>query len=138
MSKRERISLRLDAEAESLEGHLFSYLKQEQAIASREAVLRALKAFYLPWALESCRSEDELKSLAKTLLEELQFRILQIQQRFLEGGALSLMLVPTALESPSCSMMEARPESKPTLMPSETFPDLIRQLDPNQAGLNDF
>ena len=50
----------------------------------RQALLRALKAFYLPWTLEEAQlNESERQAMAKTAIQELQYRIFQIQQRFL-------------------------------------------------------
>jgi hypothetical protein len=83
MSSRQRIILRLDVEANTDDGRLLNYLKSEAAVSQREAVLRALRAFYLPWALESERHPEALQPLAKTVLEELQLRSFQIQARFL-------------------------------------------------------
>ena len=83
MKKRERVILRLDGEEPSVEGKLLSYLKDDPALSPRAAVMRALKAFYLPWVLEEKQSEEELRAIAKTTIEELQYRAFQIEQRFL-------------------------------------------------------
>jgi hypothetical protein len=83
MSSRQRIILRLDVEANTDDGRLLNYLKSDAAVSLREAVLRALRAFYLPWALEVERSPEALQPLAKTVLEDLQLRSFQIQARFL-------------------------------------------------------
>jgi hypothetical protein len=83
MSSRQRIILRLDVEANTDDGRLLNYLKSEAAVSLREAVLRALRAFYLPWAMESESHPEALQPLAKTVLEELQLRSFQIQARFL-------------------------------------------------------
>ena len=139
MSKRERITLRLDAEADSIEGYLFKYLKHNPAIASRDAILRALKAFYLLWAVENCYSDDDLKLLAKTLLEELQFRMLQIHQRFLEGEILPIAFVPLTVSPPAENFDSVRSQSiKAQSEPSETFLELIQQLDYETLRLDEF
>lgn len=83
LQKRERVILRLDAEEQSLDGQLLSYLKDDPALSLREATLRALKAFYLPWVLEGQQTEVEMRAIAKTTIEELQYRAFQIRQRFL-------------------------------------------------------
>ncbi|MGK7890964.1 MAG: hypothetical protein AB4042_16660 [Leptolyngbyaceae cyanobacterium] len=86
-SKRERVSVRLEAEVNSIEGHLLKYLKADPIIPPRESALRALKAFYMPWALEGEVDEAQLQRLASTAVEELQFRIFQIQQRYGAGAS---------------------------------------------------
>lgn len=83
MCDRQRVILRLDVEVDSDEGRLFTYLKTNPAVSLRESVLRALKVFYLPWALEPDYSQSELQALAQTLLEDMQLRSLQLQSRFL-------------------------------------------------------
>jgi hypothetical protein len=82
MAKRERVCLRrFEAEADSIEGKLFHYVNNDPSLMPRQALLRALKAFYLPWVLEF--NESERQAIAKTAIQELQYRIFQIQQRFL-------------------------------------------------------
>ena len=82
MAKRERVCLRrFEAEADSIEGKLFRYVNNDPSLMPRQALLRALKAFYLPWVLEL--NETERQAIAKTAIQELQYRIFQIQQRFL-------------------------------------------------------
>ena len=63
-SQRERIRVKLEAEAASLEGRLLNYLKSDPVLPPRDALLRALKAFYTPWAMESQLDEVELSRLA--------------------------------------------------------------------------
>lgn len=84
---RARISLKVEAEADSLEGKLLEHVKEDPITPAREVALRALKAFYFPWAMEKQLSEAELRSLAQSTVEELQFRIFQIQQRFLAADS---------------------------------------------------
>ena len=82
MAKRERVCLRrFEAEADSIEGKLFHYVNNDPSLMPRQALLRALKAFYLPWVLEF--NELERQAIAKMAIQELQYRIFQIQQRFL-------------------------------------------------------
>ena len=84
MAKRERVCLRrFEAEADSIEGKLFHYVNNDPSLMPRQALLRALKAFYLPWTLEAQLNESEQQAIAKTAIQELQYRIFQIQQRFL-------------------------------------------------------
>lgn len=53
----------------------------------REAVIRALKAYYLPWAYEDEVSKEEAQVLARNAIDELEFRIFQIRRHFLAGEA---------------------------------------------------
>ncbi len=82
-SQRERIRVKLEAEVESLAGRLLTYLKSDPILPPRDALLRALKAFYAPWAMETQLDEVELSRLARAAIETLQLRIFQIQQRYL-------------------------------------------------------
>ncbi|GAQ00117.1 hypothetical protein [Leptolyngbya sp. NIES-2104] len=138
MSKRERITLRLDAEVDSIEGYLIKYLKHDPAITSREAILRALKAFYLLWALENCYDKDNLKFLAKTLLEELHFRMLQIHQRFLEDEAPITFLPLTANSSAGSSELPRSQPASTLSRSSGTFSELIQQLNCEELELDEF
>lgn len=90
-SKRERVSVRLEAEISSVEAKLLQYLKDDPIIPPRESALRALKAFYMPWALEGQVDEVQLQRLAATAVEELQFRIFQLQQRYGTGASAAYM-----------------------------------------------
>ena len=86
MAKRERVCLRrFEAEADSIEGKLFHYVNNDPSLMPRQSLLRALKAFYLPWTLEAQLNESERQAMAKMAIQELQYRIFQIQQRFLPG-----------------------------------------------------
>ena len=53
----------------------------------RESVIRALKAYYLPWAYEDEVSKEEAQVLARNAIDELEFRIFQIRRHFLAGEA---------------------------------------------------
>ncbi|MEL6383996.1 MAG: hypothetical protein AAFQ89_16400 [Cyanobacteria bacterium J06626_18] len=82
-----RVSLRLEATPESIEAKLLNHIKEDPIAPSRAVMLRALRAFYLPWAMEGAMSEAELRNLAQSAIEELQFRIFQIRQRYLTDEA---------------------------------------------------
>ena len=91
MKKRERVILRLDAEEHSIDGQILTYIKDDPIVSSRDAVMRALKAFYLLWVLEGRQGED-MRAIAKTTIEELQYRAFQIQQRFLSTEEMNMVL----------------------------------------------
>ena len=59
-SQRERIRVKLEAEAAALEGRLLNYLKSDPVLPPRDALLRVPKAFYAPWAMETQLDEVEL------------------------------------------------------------------------------
>lgn len=86
-SKRERVSVRLEAEISSMEAMLLRYLKDDPIIPPRESAFRALRAFYMPWALEGQVDDAQLQRIAATAVEELQFRIFQLQQRYGMGAS---------------------------------------------------
>lgn len=80
-----RVSLKVEAAPTSLDAKLIAHVKKDPITPSREVTLRALKAFYLPWALEGEISDEDLKAIAQSAIEELQFRIFQIRQRYLNS-----------------------------------------------------
>lgn len=82
-----RVALKIEAVADSTEAKLLNQVKQNPITPSREVALRALKAFYLPWALEGELTDGELAAIAQSAIEELQFRIFQIRQRYLNSEA---------------------------------------------------
>ena len=138
MSHRQRVILRLDFEADSDAGRLLAYLKTNSAISLRESVLRALKVFYLPWALEPELSQPELQALAQTLLEDMQLRSLQIQTRFLAiSGAPSVLVMAQA---PGSTPLAAVPRATESLTPVQAKPEpfIDVAVDLAAAGLDDF
>jgi hypothetical protein len=138
MSRRQRVILRLDVEVDSDAGRLLTYLKTNPAISLRESVLRALKVFYLPWALEPNLSQSELQALAQTLLEDMQLRSLQIQNRFLAiSGAPSVLVMAQSPGSQPLSAVSRAAESRAT-MQTEPDPFIDIDIDLAAAGLDDF
>ena len=133
--KRERISVRLEAEVDSFEGRLLSYLKSDPILPPRDALLRALKAFYMPWAMEKQFEEAELHNLARTAVEELQFRIFQIQQRYLLGDS-PAYVIPTAKHSTVSSVGASAVPSQSNGQPPQTIAEMRQQINP--AELDDF
>jgi hypothetical protein len=84
--ERRRISIRFEAEAHTVDGQLLDYLKEHRLLNVRDAIIRAAKAYYLPWVYEGDLPPEELRSLAQGAIEELEFRIFQIRKHFLETG----------------------------------------------------
>jgi hypothetical protein len=82
-SSSRRVTLKIEAAANSPDAYVLDHVKQDPITPSREVALRALKAFYLPWALEGEVAEGEVPAIAQRAIEELQFRIFQIRQRYL-------------------------------------------------------
>lgn len=132
--KRERISVRLEAEVKSFEGQLLGYLKSDPILPPRDALLRALKAFYMPWAMAEQMGEAELKNLARTAVEELQFRIFQIQQRYLLGDS-PAYVIPHAKHSTVGALNSPVP-SQSNGQPPQTIAEMRQQINP--AELDDF
>ncbi|MEO1093948.1 MAG: hypothetical protein AAFX01_03490 [Cyanobacteria bacterium J06638_28] len=126
-----RVSLRIEAAPESIEAKLLDHIKQDPIAPSRAVTLRALKAFYLPWALEGEVDEAELKSLAHSAIEELQFRIFQLRQRYLTDDAPSYKVSP----KPSQATTNGTPAHTPP--PSQVSIEDMRQSI-NPADLDDF
>jgi hypothetical protein len=131
MGRQERKSLRLDAAARSTEGRLFEYLNTEPTIGTRELALKALRSFYLPWVLEKELNEEQLKRLARTAIEELQFRMFQIQQRFLLGESVATF----AIEMPAATALASR-IVEPAIPGSEGFADAITLAQMQQEVAN--
>ena len=137
MSGRQRVILRLDVEVDSDAGRLFTYLKTNPAISLREAVLRALKVFYLPWALEPDLSQSELQALAQTLLEDMQLRSLQLQTRFLASAGTPVLVMAQSPGSQPLSDLPRAAESRAPVQ-AEPKPFIDIDVDLAAAGLDDF
>ncbi|MEO0409951.1 MAG: hypothetical protein AAF289_21625 [Cyanobacteria bacterium P01_A01_bin.135] len=134
MTKRQRVSLRIDAEVSSLEGKLVSYLKEDPILPPRDAAMRAIKAFYMPWVLENDLDQAQLQNLAATAVEELQFRIFQIQQRYGIGGAAAFITPPPRQSVLSHNGSSAAPMASVGAAP--TIAEMRQQINP--AELDDF
>ncbi|MDB9526723.1 hypothetical protein PN498_12045 [Oscillatoria sp. CS-180] len=125
-----RVSLKVEAAPNSLEAKLLAHVKKDPITPSREVMLRALKAFYLPWALEGEVSDEELKAIAQSAIEELQFRIFQIRQRYLNTEASGYR--PAAV--PNFTSNGAAASTPP---PPEVSIEAMREAI-NPADLDDF
>lgn len=125
-----RVSLRLEATPDSIEAKLLNHIKEDPIAPSRAVMLRALKAFYLPWAMEGNMSEAEIRNLAHSAIEELQFRIFQIRQRYLNEEAPGYKAVPAPNQPPNGTVAH-----KPA--PSNVSIEDMRQSI-NPSDLDDF
>ena len=126
-----RVSLRLEATPESIEAKLLNHIKQDPIAPSRAVMLRALRAFYLPWAMEGDLSEAELKSLAQSAIEELQFRIFQIRQRYLTDEAPGYKPPVATSQPPNGTAV-----SKSAAPSNVSIEDMRQSINP--ADLDDF
>ena len=126
-----RVSLRLEATPNSTEAKLLNHIKDDPIAPSRAVMLRALKAFYLPWAMEGEMSEAELRSLAQSAIEELQFRIFQIRQRYLTDDISGYKPAPVASQAaPNGAGAHKPPPS------NVSIEDMRQSINP--ADLDDF
>jgi len=144
---RKRISIRFEAEAHTAEGRLLSYLKDHKLLNYRDAIIRATKAYYMPWVYEGELSEEELRSLAQGAIEEMEFRIFQMRKHFLGEGSESLdhaAVPPLPTEPPATS-----PKPTPTVSSNHTVTparptkslsvkDVIDNTNVDPSVLDDF
>ncbi|MEM7794079.1 MAG: hypothetical protein AAF579_06440 [Cyanobacteria bacterium P01_C01_bin.118] len=84
---RKRVSFSISSDPDTIEGRIVNHLRDNKMVNMREAVIRALKAYYLPWAYEDEVSKEEAQVLARNAIDELEFRIFQIRRHFLAGEA---------------------------------------------------
>jgi hypothetical protein len=137
MSKRERIILRIDVDLNSIEGQVLNFIKDESALTSKEATMRALKAFYLPWVLEGKQSQEKARAIAKTMIEELQYRVFQIKQRFLPEEVIPF--VETIISENRTTSIPGKSQTLEASLPT-TVEQMQDELDPTQVSqfLDDF
>lgn len=109
MAKKRNVYLSLRAAEDSEEARLLTYLRDDPMINRREAIFRALMAYYLPWVHEDELTEVQVQALAQSAVEDLEFRIYQIRKRYLanQPGTPQLTAAP-------------QPTIAPTLPPAET------------------
>ena len=84
---RKRISFSISSDPDTVEGRVIDHLRNIKMVNMRESVIRALKAYYLPWAYEKDVSKEAAQVLARNAIDELEFRIFQIRRHFLAGEA---------------------------------------------------
>ncbi len=82
---RKRVSFSISSDPDTVEGRIVNHLRDNKMVNMRESVIRALKAYYLPWAYEDDVSKEEAQVLARNAIDELEFRIFQIRRHFLAG-----------------------------------------------------
>lgn len=128
--KPRRVSLRVEAAPGSVEAKLLNYVKEDPITPSRAVTLRALKAFYLPWALEGEVSEADLKNLAQSAIEELQFRMFQIRQRYLTDEGPAYRATPAPRSATNGSNVPPSPQ------PDVSLSELRQSINPD--SLDDF
>ena len=119
-SQRERIRVRLEAKAESLEGRLLNYLNSDPVL-------------YTPWAMETQLDEVELSRLARSAIEALQLRIFQIQQRYLLGNSPATLMPGASQSTPEDSNSTGR--SQKNRQRPLTIDEMRRRINP--AELDD-
>lgn len=79
-----RTTLRVWAPAQSQDAQLIEYLQSGSTIGTKETVFRALRAFYLPKALEGKIDPVALQRSVDASITELHYCAFQLQLRF--GG----------------------------------------------------
>ncbi|MBT9317966.1 hypothetical protein [Leptothoe spongobia] len=84
---RKRVSFSISSDPDTVEGRIVNHLRDNKMVNMRESVIRALKAYYLPWAYEDEVSKEDAQVLARNAIDELEFRIFQIRRHFLAGEA---------------------------------------------------
>lgn len=84
---RKRVSFSISSDPDTVEGRIVNHLRDNKMVNMRESVIRALKAYYLPWAYEDDVTKEEAQVLARNAIDELEFRIFQIRRHFLAGEA---------------------------------------------------
>lgn len=129
-----RVTLKIEAVADSPDAKLLNHVKQDPITPSREVALRALKAFYLPWALEGKVNEGDLTAIAQSAIEELQFRIFQIRQRYLSSDPAAYRPA-TVSESSTSGVVAANGRAAPPT-PDVSLAAMRESINP--ADLDDF
>lgn len=122
MAKKNNVHLSLRAGVDTEEARLLNYLRDDPLINRREAVFRALMAYYLPWVHEDEFTEAQLQALAQSAVEDLEFRVYQIRKRFLANQTSTPQLA--AAPQPTVSAKLPPPESStpPLPPPSDSDP----------------
>lgn len=147
---RKRISFSISSDPDTVEGRVIDHLRNNKMVNVRESVIRALKAYYLPWAYEDDVSKEEAQVLARNAIDELEFRIFQIRRHFLAGEAYgprlseSLAGNPVVHNSGALPVTEAGKAGPKTARanPLETspvsIPEMLDDADIDPDVLDDF
>lgn len=81
--KRKRVEVRLQPVLSTPEGITLNYLLNNPVLNHREAVMRAVRAFYTPYAYRlQGLSQQELAEMLRQAIAELEFRKFQLCQDF--------------------------------------------------------
>ncbi|MBW4489691.1 MAG: hypothetical protein KME12_18055 [Trichocoleus desertorum ATA4-8-CV12] len=82
MAKLERIIVRLDVPSHWNEGKILKFLQTDPGLDFKEAVLRALRGYYLPEALEDELEPVQFRRVVEAAIADLQYRAFQLQLQF--------------------------------------------------------
>ncbi len=82
MGKLERIIVRLDVPSHWLEGKLLKFLRDDPGLDFKQAVLRAVRGYYLPEAFEGELEPIQFQRMVEAAIADLQYRAFQLQLRF--------------------------------------------------------
>jgi hypothetical protein len=138
MSRDERVWLRLTASQNSLEGKLLEYLQSEPMGEVRTAILRALKAYYLPEAFESKLEPTQFQRMVEAAIVDLQYRAFQLHLRFCPDTPL---MAPTQLMAgmpqPSYSQVLQTASSSRTLSYPQELPATEATIAQIRESLSD-
>lgn len=149
---KKRVSFGISSDPDTVEGRLLDYLRNNKMLNLRDSVIRALKAYYLPWAYEKQVSPEEAKVLARTAIDELEFRIFQIRRHFLAGepygpklgemlhpshGARNEVAMPSTRNG-SAVKNSAQPSPATALPDPTSVPEMLERTDIDPDLLDDF
>lgn len=127
--KKNNIHFSLRAGADSEEARLLNYLRDDPLLNRREAVFRALMAYYLPWVHEDELTDTQLQALAQSAVEDLEFRIYQIRKRFLATNPGTPQLAAAPQPTVAATLPPADPMAS-TISPSTSPPALTQPMPP--------
>ncbi len=82
MGKLERIIVRLDVPSHWLEGKLLKFLRDDPGLDFKQAVLRAVRGYYMPEAFEGELEPIQFQRMVEAAIADLQYRAFQLQLRF--------------------------------------------------------
>ncbi|MGB0560308.1 MAG: hypothetical protein ACPGVO_00695 [Spirulinaceae cyanobacterium] len=125
------MSLRAGVDTE--EARLLNYLRDDPMINRREAVFRALMAYYLPWVHEDEFTDVQLQALAQSAVEDLEFRIYQIRKRFLANQAGTPQLTAAPQPTIAATLPPADPLSGNAMPPGAPQAALTQSMPPPSA-----
>ncbi|MEM1241165.1 MAG: hypothetical protein AAGI45_15095 [Cyanobacteria bacterium P01_H01_bin.26] len=141
-SARKRISFSISSDPDTVEGRIVDHLRDNKMVNLRESVIRALKAYYLPWAYEDDVSKEETQVLARNAIDELEFRIFQIRRHFLAGEAYGPKLSESLGGGPAPAANNGSSNGHAALSQdaiiNKITPPRISPTDTNPASISDI